>query len=109
MEESSECPSKRARRAMERTPTHGSLLGRALTLTAEEMASTAVEETRSFYRQIALEMPQAPVNWRSRLHEVEKALNDTGTYLKTPLKLTYAARVAWRNNIRCIGRQHCAH
>jgi len=106
MEESSECPIKRARRAIERTPTHGSLLGRALTLTAEEMASTAVEETRSFYRQIALEMPQAHVNWRSRLHEVEKVLNDTGTYLKTPLELTYAARIAWRNNIRCIGRRH---
>jgi len=28
MEESSECPIKRARRAIERTPTHGSLLAR---------------------------------------------------------------------------------
>lgn len=106
LDEASECPSKRSRRSIERTPSHASLLRRALTLTTEEIATTVVEEAVSFYRQIAHEMPEAHLNWRSRLLEVEETLSATGSYVKTPFELTYAARVAWRNNIRCIGRQH---
>jgi nitric-oxide synthase len=97
---------QKPRRATERTPAHASILKRALTLTSEECAHTSVGEALSFYRQIAQEWPNAHVDWYSRLKEVENALSDTGFYVKTPLELTFAARVAWRNNIRCIGRQH---
>ncbi len=39
-----------------------------------------------------------------RLREVERELRSTGTYQHTPDELVYAARVAWRNSSRCIGR-----
>ncbi len=41
-----------------------------------------------------------------RLAAVRAELDSTGTYWQTPAELTYGARVAWRNNTRCIGRLH---
>jgi nitric-oxide synthase len=92
------CPSKKP------TPPHGLLVGQKLSLSAEEMERTSLEEARAFYGQLAQELPDAGVNWPLRLAEIERALNGTGSYVKTSAELAYAARVAWRNNIRCIGR-----
>lgn len=39
-----------------------------------------------------------------RLREVQSEIADTGTYHQTFDELVYGARVAWRNNTRCIGR-----
>jgi nitric-oxide synthase, bacterial len=39
-----------------------------------------------------------------RLMEVRRELESTGMYQHTPAELTFAARVAWRNSSRCIGR-----
>jgi nitric-oxide synthase len=39
-----------------------------------------------------------------RLMEVRREIETTGTYQHTPAELTFAARVAWRNSSRCIGR-----
>ncbi len=36
--------------------------------------------------------------------EVRREIESTGTYQHTPAELTFAARVAWRNSSRCIGR-----
>lgn len=41
-----------------------------------------------------------------RLAEVQAEIAHTGTYLQSAAELTYGARVAWRNNTRCIGRLH---
>src|ERR1700735_328624 len=43
--------------------------------------------------------PAAP-----RLREVRGQLESTGTYRHTRAELEFAARVAWRNSSRCIGR-----
>ena len=39
-----------------------------------------------------------------RLTEVLREIDTTGTYWHTSEELTFGARVAWRNNKRCIGR-----
>jgi nitric-oxide synthase len=39
-----------------------------------------------------------------RLHQVRAEIEATGTYRHTAAELTFAARVAWRNSSRCIGR-----
>ena len=39
-----------------------------------------------------------------RLREVRREIETTGTYRHTPAELAFAARVAWRNSSRCIGR-----
>ena len=39
-----------------------------------------------------------------RLREVLESIDLTGTYQHTLEELTFGARVAWRNNSRCIGR-----
>ncbi len=40
----------------------------------------------------------------ARLEAVGLTINQTGTYVHTPEELAFGARVAWRNNSRCIGR-----
>ncbi|TDD62682.1 nitric oxide synthase oxygenase [Kribbella antibiotica] len=40
----------------------------------------------------------------SRITVVMREIELTGTYWHTPEELTFGARVAWRNNARCIGR-----
>ncbi|WP_245916430.1 nitric oxide synthase oxygenase [Nocardioides gansuensis] len=39
-----------------------------------------------------------------RIAAVMREIDMTGTYWHTPEELTFGARVAWRNNARCIGR-----
>src|SRR5947208_111884 len=39
-----------------------------------------------------------------RLAAVMREIDATGTYWHTPEELAFGARVAWRNNKRCIGR-----
>jgi nitric-oxide synthase len=41
-----------------------------------------------------------------RLAEIQSEIVQSGTYRQTGAELTYGARVAWRNNARCIGRLH---
>ncbi len=41
-----------------------------------------------------------------RLTEIREEVAQTGTYRQSGAELTYGARVAWRNNARCIGRLH---
>lgn len=40
----------------------------------------------------------------SRLQEIETELESTGSYTHTTAELAFGARLAWRNNSRCIGR-----
>jgi nitric-oxide synthase, bacterial len=41
-----------------------------------------------------------------RLEEVRAELAHYGTYRQTPEEVAYGAKLAWRNNTRCIGRLH---
>jgi nitric-oxide synthase, bacterial len=41
---------------------------------------------------------------RGRLDQVRLSILDSGTYSHTATELAWGARVAWRNNARCIGR-----
>lgn len=41
-----------------------------------------------------------------RLEEVRAQLAHYGTYRQTTEELAYGAKLAWRNNTRCIGRLH---
>lgn len=42
----------------------------------------------------------------ARLAEIHAEIASTGTYQQTSAELTYGARLAWRQNTRCIGRLH---
>jgi nitric-oxide synthase len=85
-------------------PEHGALVARP----APRHAGTATgvtdfAEAEAFIRHFHAEHPEAgPV--LTRLHEVEAAIADTGTYTHTAAELVFGARVAWRNSSRCIGR-----
>src|SRR6202046_2049024 len=40
----------------------------------------------------------------ARMEQVSSEVEEHGTYWHTPEELAFAARVAWRNSSRCIGR-----
>lgn len=42
----------------------------------------------------------------ARLADIHAEIARTGTYQQTSAELTYGARLAWRQNTRCIGRLH---
>jgi nitric-oxide synthase len=50
------------------------------------------------------ENPDAAGTPSKRLPEVRREVEQAGTYRHTPAELAFAARVAWRNSSRCIGR-----
>ena len=60
-------------------------------------------EAEDFLRMFHAENPGAgPV--APRIAEVRREIDATGTYWHTSEELAFGARVAWRNNSRCIGR-----
>jgi nitric-oxide synthase len=60
----------------------------------------AAEEFIELYH---AENPQAGPA-RNRIAWIRAEIGATGTYLHTTDELTFGARVAWRNSVRCIGR-----
>lgn len=62
------------------------------------------EEAISFVRQFYEETGRSDNQRDDRITEIVASLNQTGQYTHTIEELTYGARVAWRNNSRCIGR-----
>jgi nitric-oxide synthase len=73
-----------------------------MTVTAREpqVVESAGEFLELFYR----ETPEPSVPWRQRWDRVREELDRTGTYRHTYEELTFGARVAWRNSVRCVGR-----
>ncbi|WP_238165866.1 nitric oxide synthase oxygenase [Kribbella caucasensis] len=60
-------------------------------------------EAKEFLELFHAENPQA--GWMGpRIAAVMREIDLTGTYWHTPEELAFGARVAWRNNARCIGR-----
>jgi len=61
-------------------------------------------EALSFLRQFYEETGRSAQEFEERSAEVAEAFRETGTYVHTPEELTFGAKVAWRNNAKCIGR-----
>ncbi|QZY30738.1 nitric oxide synthase oxygenase [Nocardioides coralli] len=62
-----------------------------------------MQEAVEFIELFHAENPEAgPAG--ARIAEVTREIDRTGTYRHTPEELVFGARVAWRNNARCIGR-----
>src|SRR5947208_82309 len=62
------------------------------------------EEARAFLELFHREAGTSAAALQRRWAEVRRSLARTGTYRHTADELGYGARVAWRNQGRCIGR-----
>ncbi|MEV6288521.1 nitric oxide synthase oxygenase [Kribbella sp. NPDC051770] len=68
--------------------------------TGQDAVRAAAEEFLELY---AAENPRSG-RIGPRIAAVHREIDLTGTYWHTPEELAFGARVAWRNNARCIGR-----
>ncbi|MFC5467514.1 nitric oxide synthase oxygenase [Cohnella suwonensis] len=62
------------------------------------------EEALSFIRLFYEETGRSASEMIHRLEYVRASVGETGTYSHTSEELTFGAKVAWRNNAKCIGR-----
>ncbi len=62
------------------------------------------EKARSFIGQCYLELGKNPSSTELRISEVKESIFQTGSYTHTFEELEIGAKLAWRNNSRCIGR-----
>ena len=83
-------------------PPDGSLAaaGSAVQLAADDDLVASAEQFITLYHAENIEAGPPC----ERLMEVRREIETTGTYRHTPAELAFAARVAWRNSSRCIGR-----
>lgn len=56
-----------------------------------------------FFIRLTFHRHKSPAH-ETRLHQVQKDIEATGTYHLTETELIYGAKLAWRNSARCIGR-----
>ncbi len=61
-------------------------------------------EAEQFIHRCYAELGMSTEQQLKRIEEVRREVNETGTYSHTSLELEHGARMAWRNNNRCIGR-----
>jgi nitric-oxide synthase, bacterial len=62
------------------------------------------EEARAFLAMFHTESGRGAAALNKRWAEVRRSLSRTGTYQHTEEELAFGARIAWRNQGRCIGR-----
>ena len=68
-------------------------------------SATLLEEARDYFRVLeAEEAMSAPRD--HRLQEIEAEIASRGTYRQSIEELTYGAKLAWRNSVRCVGRKY---
>ncbi|HCB07141.1 MAG TPA: nitric oxide synthase oxygenase [Nocardioides sp.] len=76
-------------------------------LTSDSDSDPGVDAVRAaaeeFVEQFHAENPHAGPAW-PRITRVLREIDLTGSYRHTPAELAFGARLAWRNNARCIGR-----
>ncbi len=72
---------------------------RSETLSSGDVLTQAYEFLDLFHR----EVPGAG-SLQRRWDEVRQDVHRTGSYRHTRAELTFGARVAWRNSVRCVGR-----
>lgn len=65
-----------------------------------ELILKAEKFIHSCYKEIGMSVEQQT----ERVEEVRREISETGTYYHTSLELEHGAKMAWRNNNRCIGR-----
>jgi nitric-oxide synthase len=65
---------------------------------------TREKDAVEYLRQYFDEMGQPDEARDARITEVIQAIRETGSYSHTYEELSFGARVAWRNNARCVGR-----
>ena len=65
-------------------------------------SSDRLHEATAFLQQYDQETKRVP---RGRMHDVIRAIGDTGTYEMTYDELVMAGKLAWRNSTRCNGRR----
>jgi nitric-oxide synthase len=70
---------------------------------AKSASAVNPDEAAEFLELFHAENPSAGPA-RPRIAAVYREIEQTGTYWHTPEELAFGARVAWRNNSRCIGR-----
>ncbi|MFC3747357.1 nitric oxide synthase oxygenase [Paenibacillus sp. GCM10012306] len=72
------------------------------------MENSSVEELKTqaelFLRVCHQELGSSEAELEKRILEVQEEIRATGTYRHTGEELAHGARMAWRNNSRCIGR-----
>ena len=68
------------------------------------VAEDSTHEAFDFLRAFALEKKVDSDSLASRLLQVEEEIATTGTWQPSFEELEHGARMAWRNNARCIGR-----
>lgn len=61
-------------------------------------------EAEQFIHRCYAELGMTTEQQMKRIEEVRSEINETGTYSHTSQELQHGARMAWRNNNRCIGR-----
>lgn len=82
----------------------GSMLSREprLPLAQEEKTAQVYEFYNNYYGDTPNSRPKIPQE--ERLKQVFDTIKATGTYEHTEDELAWAARTAWRNSARCVGR-----
>ena len=63
-----------------------------------------LEEAKNFIQTMYGELNYSNHIISKRITEIEKEINQTGTYTHTYEELNYGAKMAWRNSNRCVGR-----
>jgi nitric-oxide synthase, bacterial len=69
-----------------------------------ESINSIASEADTFLKLFAQEKNIAPLDADSRRHAVTCEISNTGSWTPTFEELEHGARMAWRNNARCIGR-----
>lgn len=67
---------------------------------ANHLLMEAVQFIKNCYNELGLSKQEQ----FQRISDIETEIKNTGTYSHTSFELTHGARMAWRNNNRCIGR-----
>lgn len=73
-------------------------------MNAASAPSALLREAMEFLTECYGELEKSERELTGRIVEVSKSIEDTGSYVHTFEELEHGARMAWRNNNRCIGR-----
>jgi nitric-oxide synthase len=73
-------------------------------MNAASAPSALLREAMEFLWECYRELGKSEDELMERITEVAKAVEETGSYSHTFEELEHGARMAWRNNNRCIGR-----
>jgi nitric-oxide synthase len=77
-----------------------------LQLLSSNLMEKLLYQVHDYLQLFYTENKGGPGSMTARLGEIQAEVERSGTYQQTREELIYGARVAWRNNARCIGRLH---